>query len=377
MLVVTNDFPPKVGGINYYVSEIARRFPPGEMTVFASNWPGAAGFDADFPQRVVRWPARTLLPTPAAYRAVARLVRDERPDLLLFGACVPLALLGRPIQRRFGTAYATFTHGVEIAASRLPIGRTFLRSVGHSAALVTAVSHWTARRLAPFIGPRTRLEVLPSGIDAPQFRPDVSADAIVARHGLGPGPILCCVSRLVARKGQDQVIRALPQLAAEWPDIRFLIVGGGPDEQRLRTLATRQGVSERVVFAGEVPYVDLPAYFRCGEIFVMPCRSRFLGFETEALGAVYLQAAAVGRPVIAGDAGGAPEGVRRGETGLVVDGTSVPAIRAAIADLLRDPVRADVMGRAGADWVHRALTWETIARDLQAMLSECVGRSTG
>lgn len=374
VLVVTNDFPPKVGGVNYYVSELIRRFPQGTATVFASTWPKAAEFDRTFPQRVVRWPTHTLLPTPSVCSAATRLAREVRADVVLCGASLPLAFVGQSVSRQCGIPYATCTHGLELAAERVPPGRPFLRRLFKDASLVTAVSEWCAVRLRPFAPPDAQFDLLPSGIDQHLFRPDVATDAIRRRHNLGEGPIVCCVSRIVARKGQDTLIRAMPTLIREWPHLRLLIVGSGPYEPTLKSLAANTGVDQHVTFAGEVPYEELPAYFRLGDVFAMPCRSRLAGFETEALGAVYLQAAAVGRPCIGGSVGGAPEAVRHGETGLVVDGTSVSAVGDAIRELLRHPDRAEAMGNAGATWVHRDLTWDHLAEKLQMLLSACISR---
>jgi phosphatidylinositol alpha-1,6-mannosyltransferase len=373
ILVVTNDFPPKVGGANYYVSEIVGRLRGGDVTVLASAWPDADAFDRTFPHRVVRWPSGILLPTPAVRRAVLDLASVHRPDVVVFGASFPLALIGVEVKRRLGVPYASFTHGLELAAARLPPGRWFLRRLGATAALVTAVSRSAHAQLRPFIGAGTRFDLLPSGIDPGPFNPAVGVEAVRIRHRLGRGPVICCVSRLVPRKGQDQVIRSLESLAADWPDIRFLVVGAGSYEAALRRLAARHGVSGRVVFAGEVPYAELPAYFRAGDVFVMPCRSRYGGLETEALGAVYLQASAVGRPCVAGRVGGAPEAVRHGETGLVVDGTSVAEITDAVRELLRDPDRARAMGAAGAEWVRREWTWDAMAARFGRLLCDCVG----
>jgi phosphatidylinositol alpha-1,6-mannosyltransferase len=153
------------------------------------------------------------------------------------------------------------------------------------------------------------------------------------------------------------------------PSVRLLIVGSGPYDAALRALAQRTGVADRVVFTGAVPYAELPAYFRAGNVFAMPCRSRLGGLDIEALGAVFLQGAAVGRAVVAGASGGAPEAVRDGETGVVVDPTSPLAIADAIAPLLLDPVRADAMGRAGAAWVHHEWTWDAMTRRLQGLLA--------
>lgn len=374
VLVVTNDFPPKVGGVNYYVSELVRRFPPGTATVFASTWPNAGEFDRTFPQRVVRWPTHTLLPTPSVCTEAARLALEVCADVVLCGASLPLAFVGQHVSRQCGIPYVACTHGLELAAAKVAPGRAFLRRLFKNAALVTAVSEWAAARLRPFAPADAQFALLPSGIDQHLFRPDVDTAAIRCRHDLGAGPIVCCVSRIVARKGQDVLIRAMPTLVREWPHLRLLIVGSGPYERTLTSLAASCRVEPHVVFTGEVPYDELPAYFRVGDVFAMPCRSRFAGFETEALGAVYLQAAAVGRPCVGGAAGGAPEAVRHGETGLVVDGTSVTAVGEAVSELLRQPDAATAMGAAGAAWVHRDLTWDHLAGTLQTLLSACANR---
>ena len=376
LLVVTNDFPPKVGGVNYYVSELIRRFPPGSVTVLASTWPGAESFDRTLPQRIVRWPVRTLLPTPAVCAAAIRLARETRADAALCGASLPLAFVGQAVSRRCGIPYAACTHGLELAAAKVGPGRAFLRRLFAHASLVTAVSEWAAVRLRPCIDARSQFALLPSGIDQHLFHPGVDTDTVRRRHDLGSGPIVCCVSRLVPRKGQDVILRALPALIREWPHLRFLIVGSGSHERALRAQSASLGLDGHVVFAGEVAYDELPAYFRVGDVFAMPCRSRFGGFETEALGAVYLQAAAVGRPCVGGSAGGAPEAVRHGETGLVVDGTSVIAVGSAISDLLRHEQRAGAMGVAGATWVHRDMTWDHLADRLRTLLTDCVGRTS-
>lgn len=373
VLIVTNDFPPRVGGINYYVDQLARRFPEGGAVVLAPDWPGAAAFDRTFPHPVTRWPSRVLLPTPAAREEAVRLVREHDADVVLFGAGVPFALLGRGIMARTGVPYASFTHGVEIGTARFPGGRPLLRRIARDASFLTTVSRWTARILRRVVGPDSRIELLPPGVDAQAFGPDVSDAEVRARYGLGDDPVVCCVSRLVPRKGQDQVIRALPWLAREFPGVRFLVVGSGPDARRLRALARRLDVADRVIFTGEVPYEELPAHFRAGDVFAMPCRSRFLGLEVEGIGSVYFQAAAVGRPVVAGDSGGAPEAVVEGETGLVVDGRSVRQVAGAIAGLLREPERAGKMGARGAEWVHGELTWDAVAARLRELLTEVAG----
>jgi phosphatidylinositol alpha-1,6-mannosyltransferase len=369
ILVVTNDFPPRIGGIQSYVEQLLIRLPATtDVTVFASTSPGAEEYDRRFPHRVVRIPTGMMLPTPGVFRHLVRLARAERPDIVLFGASMPLALMGTPLERRTGVPDAPFTHGLEISAARLPGGRSLLRRIGRGAVLVTAVSNWTRELFRPFIPDHVPFELLPSGIDVERFHSAVSDAGVRARHGLDDRPVICCVSRLVARKGFDTIIRALPRIASSHPEVRFLAVGRGPDERRLRALALSEGVADRVVFAGSVPYAELPAYFRAGDVFAMPCRSRFFGLEVEALGAVFLQAAAVARPVVVGRSGGAPEAVLDGETGLVADPTSPTDVGARILALLDDPTQAAAMGHAGAEWVHRELTWDAMASKLQGML---------
>ena len=370
ILVITNDFPPRVGGINDYVDRILRRFPPGEVTIFASSHAGAAAHDAGYPHEVIRQPTEMLLPTPAVSRRVHELIRSRRPDVVLFGASMPLALMGPGIRRRHGVPYVGFTFGLEVAAARVPGGRALLARIGRHASALTAISDWTGQVIRPFIGDHVRLETLPSGIDAATFRPDLDAAHLRRRHGLGDGPVICCVSRIVVRKGHDMVIRALPRIAAEFHDVRFLIVGQGPSERRLHRLTRAHNVERHVVFAGAVSYEELPFYFRVGDVFAMPCRSRLMGLEVEGLGAVFLQASAVGRPVLVGDSGGAPEAVRHGETGLLVDPRDPNAIGDAILRMLRDPDAARRMGEAGAAWMHRDFTWEAIADRVRVLLTD-------
>jgi phosphatidylinositol alpha-1,6-mannosyltransferase len=194
-----------------------------------------------------------------------------------------------------------------------------------------------------------------------------------SRYGLGQSPVVACVSRLVARKGQDQLIRAMPRIVDEVPEARLLLVGSGPYERRLRHTAARSPVADRIVFTGQVPYEELAAHFRAGDVFAMPCRDRWLGLEVEALGAVFLQASAVARPTVAGDTGGVRDAVIDGKTGLLVDGRSTGAVAETVLKVLLDPDWGARMGQAGAAWVHAELTWEAIAARLRALLSDALG----
>lgn len=371
LVIVTNDFPPRVGGINYYVDQLVRRLDPAwTVTVFTSSYSGAADFDRRYPREVIRLPTEMMLPTPGVRRELHALLRSRRPDLVLFGAMWPLGHMGPAIRRRLGIPYGGFSHGLELTAALVP---GLLGPIGRQASLLTAASDWSRDKLDGAFGWKGRMAVLPSGIDTDTFEPTCDDAAIRARHRLGSAPVVCCVSRLVARKGQDQLIRAMPAILASVPDARLLIVGHGPYEATLRRLARDTGVANEVVFAGRVSYEDLPRYFRAGDVFAMPCRARWFGLDIEALGAVFLQGSAVGRPVIVGDSGGAPETVVDGTTGLLVDPTSVDAIARACVRLLGDPVLAARMGAAGAAWVHREWTWEAMAGRLTRLIEAAAG----
>jgi phosphatidylinositol alpha-1,6-mannosyltransferase len=367
--VVTNDFPPRIGGINDYVAQLVRRLPPGSATVFASTYPGAADFDRTFPQPVIRLATEMMLPTPGVRRQLHDQLRGDRPDVVLFGALWPLGHMGPAVSRKLSIPYGGFSHGLELTGALVP---GVLRHIGSRASMLTAVSEWARRKLEPAFGWNGRMQLLPSGIETAAFHPLVSDMGVRERYGVGDAPLVCCVSRLVARKGQDMLIRALPRLALAVRDVRLMIVGSGPYEATLRALARSTGVEDRVIFAGAVPYAELPAHFRAGDVFAMPCRSRLGGLDIEALGAVFLQGAAVGRPVVAGRSGGAPEAVREGVTGLVVDPESPAAIADTLSALLSDRARAQRMGEAGAEWVHREWSWDAMTARLQALLADAV-----
>jgi phosphatidylinositol alpha-1,6-mannosyltransferase len=369
VFVVTNDFPPRLGGINYLVDQIMRRFPAGEVTIFSSTYPGASAFDATYPHEVIRLQTTMMLPTPGVRHRLHDELRARKPDAVLFGAIWPLGHMGPPIRRRLGIPYAGLSHGLELTAARVP---GLLAEIGRQAMFVTAGSIWTRERLERAFRRVGDMPIIASGIDTDMFTPDVSDAAIRQRHALGDNPVICCVSRLVARKGQDMLIKALPTVARAVPNVRLLIVGIGPHEQALKSLAQQSRLSDRVVFAGAAKYAELPAYFRAGDVFAMPCRARWFGLDVEALGAVFLQAAAVGRPVIAGRSGGAPEAVQDGKTGLVVNPNSVDDIAQALIELLSDRSRAAAMGAAGASWMHTDWTWEVQANRLRQLFIDAL-----
>ncbi|OZM75714.1 glycosyltransferase family 4 protein [Pseudonocardia sp. MH-G8] len=370
-LLVTNDFPPRTGGIQTYLRAFADRVPAGEIAVYAPAWAGAAAFDAAAPYPVYRHPTSLMLPTPDVARRAAALAREQGARTVWFGAAAPLALLGPYLRERAGVERVVgSTHGHEVGWSMLPGARQALRRIGTDADVLTTISRYTRDRVAAAFGRSAALEVLPSGIDTDRFRPDPAARAELRhRHRLGDAPLVVCVSRLVARKGQDALIRALPLVRARVPGARLLVVGGGADAARLHRIARAADVAAHVVFTGPVPASELPAHHAVGDVFALPCRTRGGGLDVEGLGIAALEAAAAGLPVVAGTSGGAPETVQEGRTGHVVDGRDVRAVAAALSGLLADPDRAGAMGAAGRAWMQREWTWPARVTRLRALLA--------
>ncbi|MGY1730688.1 glycosyltransferase family 4 protein [Geodermatophilus sp. SYSU D01045] len=368
-LVVTNDFPPRQGGIQTFVAALLERRPPDSLVVLASRSPGWEAYDARLPYRVVRQRTAVLLPTPATARAATALAAEHGCDTAFFGAAAPLGLLA-PALRDAGVRHLVgATHGHETGWVALPGARQLMRRIAGGLDVLTYISEYTRSRLEPALGGRTRLAQLSPGVDVDRFTPAVDGTAVRRRHGLGEAPVVVCVSRLVPRKGQDVLVAAWPRVLAEHPGARLLLVGGGPDEARLRRAVADRRLGDSVVLTGPVPPDRLPEHYAAGDVFAMPCRTRRGGLDVEGLGMVYLEAAAVGLPVVAGTSGGAPEAVRDGETGTVVaDPRSPDAVAAAVSALLDDPARARAMGAAGRAWVERRWSWTTIAADLAALL---------
>ena len=377
-LLVTNDFPPRTGGIQNYLQDLVGRLPADEIAVYAPAWQGAAEFDAGLPYAVHRHPTSLMLPLPDVARRAAAFARAHAATTVWFGAAAPLALLGPGLRRAAGVRrIVASTHGHEVGWSILPGARQALRRIGRDADAITVVSRYTRSRIAAAFGPDAALEPLPPGVDAARFRPDpVAYAALRRRYGLGDAPVVACVSRLVARKGQDQLVRALPLVAARVPGVRLLLVGNGPDARRLRRMADAHGVTDRVVFTGAVAASELPAHHAVGDAFALPCRTRGGGLDVEGLGIVLLEASACGLPVIAGDSGGAPETVREGVTGHVVDGRDPTALAAALTGLLTDRDRARRMGAAGREWMLADWTLPALVHRLRGFLDGPAPRPT-
>lgn len=364
-LLVTNDFPPTVGGIQSYVRDFAAQLPPQDLVVFAStqDTDAARDYDAQLPYRVVRWPHAVMLPTPATSRRMCELIAEHNVETVWFGAAAPLGLLGAAAKRAGARRVVASTHGHEVGWAMLPGARQALRRIGNSADAVTYISDYTRRRIETAFGDVEWVH-LPSGVDANVFQPTLRRAEIRKRWGVAPEqPMVCCISRLVPRKGQDALIRCWPRVLAEVPDAKLVIVGGGRDERALRRMA-----GPNVLFTGMLADAARTDLLASADVFAMPARTRFGGLDVEGLGIVYLEAQGCEIPVIAGDSGGAPETVTA-DTGVVVSGRDSAALAREIIALLRDPSRRAAMGRAGRAHVLDLWSWERLGERLREVLA--------
>ena len=367
-LLVTNDFPPKVGGIQNYLWELWRRLPPDDVVVHTTPYRGSATFDAQQAFTVIRSREPWLLPGPHLVRRVNRLAKRHGADLVVIDPALPAGLVGP----RLDLPYAVVVHGAEVAIpGRLPGVQRLLRDVLDSAAGVIAAGGYPALECERALGRHLPAFVIPPGVDIERFRPASRHDRSLLRSRLGlrpEAPTVVSVSRLVPRKGMDTLVRAAALLAARGRDLQVVIAGDGRDRGRLRSLAARTGAPVRLV--GRLGDDDVAALLGCADVFAMLCRTRWRGLEQEGFGIVYLEAAAAGVPQVAGRSGGAHEAVADGETGLVLDPATPGAAAEAIGALLDDGERRTEMGAAARQRAATAFSYDLLADRLRRAIEE-------
>jgi phosphatidylinositol alpha-1,6-mannosyltransferase len=367
-LLVTNDFPPKIGGIQSLLWEWWRRLPPDSFAVLTSPYAGTAEFDAAQPFRIERTREPVLLPHPWMVRRIDSLAKEVGADLVVLDPAVPLGIVGPSLR----LPYDVVLHGAEVTVpGRLPLSKQTLGHVLRRARHIVAAGGYPADEAEHAAGRKLPITVVPPGVDVERFHPLTDDERLEARAAFGlpaDAELIVAISRLVPRKGFDTAIRAAAKLKASRPDLLLAISGGGRDEDRLKTLAAE--LKAPVRFLGRVSNDDLPRLYGCADVYSMLCRNRWGGLEQEGFGIVFVEAAACGVPQVAGDSGGAAEAVADGETGIVVrHPEQVDEVVAAYVELLDDPERRRRMGQAA-----RA---RAVAEFSYDVLAERLGRSLG
>lgn len=367
-LLVTNDFPPKLGGIQSYLWELWRRLDPATFTVLTTPYDGADEWDATQPFRVVRTREKVLLPTSSLARRIDALAAETGATLVVLDPALPVGLLGR----RLSLPYGLVLHGAEITVpGRLPGSRALLGRVLRGASEVIAAGGYPAAEGERAAGRTLPATVVPPGVDPDRFVPLDSEQRAKARALFdlpADGQVVVSLSRLVPRKGMDVLIEAAAQLAPDRPDLLVAIGGSGRDRVRLERLIARTGAPVRLL--GRVPDPDLPALYGCADVYAMVCRNRWAGLEQEGFGIVFLEAAACGVPQVAGASGGAAEAVADGETGVVVrTPDDAGAVARALAALLDDPDRRAAMGAAARQRAETEFAYDVLAHRLAEVLA--------
>ena len=373
-LLITNDYPPRPGGIQSYIESYLRYLDADDVCILTSTFgeEESAAYDAARPYTVRRMPTTMLLPTPAVIAEAQRLIDDWQAETVWFGAAAPLAVMSGALRRGSVRHIVASTHGHEVGWSMLPPSRAALRYIGDNTDAVTYVSEYTRRRFSAAFGRRARLIHQPGGVDVDRFAPETDMSAIGAtrsRYAIGAdSKMILCLSRLVPRKGQDTLIAAMGRIRARIPGAVLVLAGGGPYRATLERLAKRHGVADHVVFTGRIPDEDVVKLHQAADVFAMPARTRGAGLDVEGLGIVYLEASACGVPVVAGLSGGAPETVVDGQTGRVVDGSDSRPVAEALIEILDDDARAHSMGRAGREWVLGKWSWDELGNRMRDVL---------
>lgn len=362
VLLVTNDFPPTLGGIQSYLRDFVAALDPTETVVFASTQDkdAAARFDAAQDYRIIRWPRKIMLPTAATSREMCRIIRREKIDTVWFGAAAPLGLMAAAARQAGATHIVATTHGHEVGWAMIPGARQLLRRIGDHSDVISYISEYTLQRIRGAFGNNPEYLALPSGVDTEAFQPLAPA----VGPWRGEAPLVVCVSRLVRRKGQDSLIKVWPAVREEFPTAELKILGDGPYARGLKKLAS--GVAG-VELLGRTSATVMREMIARADIFAMPARTRLGGIDVEGLGIVYLEAQASGVPVIAGDSGGAPETITE-ETGIVVNGRNEKQLAEAIIELLRDPARRQAMGEAGREHAVKVWSAQRMSEQLRRVL---------
>ena len=370
-LLVTNDYPPKVGGIQSYLWEIYRRLPQDEVTVLCTPYEGSEQFDSEQTHRIIRTKQKVLLPTPNLAGKIRELIFKHQIDLVLFDPAVPVGMLGP----RIGSPYGVILHGAEVTIpGRVPILKNFLGKVLRGAELVITAGQYSTREAERAAGCELPVSVVPPGVDIERFKPLSHHERNTAReiYNLKEGDeVILTLSRLVPRKGMDVLIQACAALKEKRPNLKLLIAGTGRDKARLEKIAKK--TKAPVQFLAHVPDKEIPSLYGMADIFSMLCRIRWGGLEQEGFGIVFLEAAATGVPQIAGRSGGASEAVSENRTGKIVQNPkNIEEVIEKIESMLNNREQSVSMGKSSRDRAANQFSYDILAQKFHQAITRTI-----
>ncbi len=360
-LVISEIFPPRVGGSGRFLWELYSRLPPGKFEFLAGATPGDVSFDTEhYSHRIVRWPLSMFTPGIRSLRnarlywkwvrSIRTMIRDRSYRSLHCARILPEGFTAYLLKKIVGTPYLVFAHGEDLSGAATSRELTWMaRRVLSGASGIIANSLNTARLvIEEWNVPSRKVKLVHPGVDLSRYRPQDPEESWRLSQGWSGRTVILTVSRLQARKGQDMMIRALSAIRAKLPEVLYVIAGDGEEAERLRNSAREQGQSEHVQFMGEVSEDDKIRLYQQCDLFVMP--NRKVGADFEGFGMVLLEAQACGKPVLAGDSGGTSETMKIPDTGRIADCTTPETLAQAVIALLSNPAELRSMGCRAAAW---------------------------
>lgn len=374
ILLVTNDFGPRTGGIETFVIGLLERVSGHHVIVFTSSQGETSAYDQDwldkFGVQVLRDKSKILLPSWRVTHNVKKIVTESDIDVVIFGAAAPLAFMSKSLRKIGVKKIIALTHGHEVWWAKVFPFNFAIKRIAASVDHLTYLGEFTRKAISKTLSEKSRNKLvrIAPGIDTAHFIPRADGFEKRVELGLQDKKIIISVGRLVHRKGQDKLIEAMPTILRKIPNTHLLIVGEGPYKNHLDKLVKKFSLEESVTFVGRILYDKLPTYLSAADLFAMPSRSRFFGLEVEGLGIVYLEASACGIPVVAGNSGGAPDAVIEGVTGLCVDGTDVNQVASAVIEVCSKAERASHMGAAGRNWIVDQWRWDIWSKEFNGLL---------
>lgn len=375
-LLIPGDFPPVVSGIATYFNEIWQNFPPEKHYILAPKDNGWQDFDKASPLNIIRRKIPTQNSGKAKYLKgllhtfwTILLHIRHKFDIIHCGQVLSSGITGWTMHKLFKIPYVIYVYGSETYRfGNKPILMKSIKAFLRNAEKIIPNSRFTMEEFAAIGISEDKFDIITPGVDTSRFYPMEKNPELVRQYGLENKFVLLTVARLDERKGHDYVIRAVSELRTAHPEIRYIIVGKGREEQSLRNLVKELDLGEQVIFAGYVPDADLPKYYNLSDIFILLNRQSIaneqLRGDYEGFGIVFLEASACAKPVIAGNFGGIYDAVDNQKSGYIIDGTDIKTITNTIKSLIINPALRKKIGEYGLERAQKHFDWKIISKKI-------------